>query len=204
MSKLDLGLKIVALRKTGYSYNKIVNELKCSKSIVCYHLGKGQKQKKQQRQIKSRKLNHPFISKLSNFKSRISSNFKDQDKKNKTLNQIIHSKYWSFIMNRKTKKYDKVDYTVQDVVSKVGDNPKCYITGESIDIYKPRTYHFDHIIPISRGGDNSLDNLGLCSKRANLSKSDSTLEEHIEYCKSVLLHQGYKIHRELPLGLEPR
>lgn len=79
-------------------------------------------------------------------------------------------------------------FSVDDVIAKFGDNPSCYLTGQPIDISKPRTYSFDHIIPKSRGGDNSLDNLGLCTKAANQAKNDMTLDEFINSCKQVVKH----------------
>ena len=82
--------------------------------------------------------------------------------------------------------YGAPNFTVDDVIKKFGKSPKCYITGESIDIQKPRTYHFDHITPRSKGGDNSIDNLGICTKKANLSKNDMTYEEFVEFCQSVV------------------
>jgi 5-methylcytosine-specific restriction endonuclease McrA len=85
----------------------------------------------------------------------------------------------------------KSTFTVKDVIEKFGENPICYLTGEQIDINKPRTYHFDHIIPRSRGGDSSIDNLGICTKRANLAKHDMTPDEFEHLCKRVLEHNGY-------------
>lgn len=41
----ELSSKILELRKLGYSYNKITQELKCSKGTVAYHCGTGQKAK---------------------------------------------------------------------------------------------------------------------------------------------------------------
>ena len=67
--------------------------------------------------------------------------------------------------------------------------------GEQLDITKPRDYVFDHMIPRSRGGDNSLDNLGLCTKQANMAKSDLTPEEFIQFCKKVLEYNGYTVNK---------
>ena len=46
--------KIIALRKKGYSYDKIVKTLGCAKSTVAYHLGIGQKEKAIIRSLKRR------------------------------------------------------------------------------------------------------------------------------------------------------
>lgn len=87
------------------------------------------------------------------------------------------------------------DFTTKEVLQKIGDNPVCYLTGLPIDLSKPRSYHFDHIIPTSRGGSNDIDNLGICSKEANLSKRDLTPDEFINLCKLVLEHNGYNVEK---------
>jgi hypothetical protein len=38
--------------------------------------------------------------------------------------------------------------------------------------WNPRKYHIDHIVPISRGGDNSVRNLRVVEKERNLRKGD--------------------------------
>jgi 5-methylcytosine-specific restriction endonuclease McrA len=103
-------------------------------------------------------------------------------------------------INKKLYKFQKDNtmdkFTVQDVKDKLGEHPVCYLTGEQIDINKPNTYQFDHIIPRSRGGQSTLDNLGICTKRANLSKSDMTPDEFFNFCKIVLENQGYKVTKD--------
>lgn len=83
--------------------------------------------------------------------------------------------------------------TIEDIINKFGENPKCYLTGTSIDINNPSTFEFDHIIPVSRGGTSSLDNLGICIKQANRAKERMTPDEFFNLCKLVLENQGYKI-----------
>lgn len=79
-------------------------------------------------------------------------------------------------------------FTLEDVIDKVGENPLCYLTGQPIDISKPSTYEFDHIIPKSRGGTNQLDNLGVCLKLANRAKDSMTPDEFLNLCKLVVSH----------------
>ena len=50
---------------------------------------------------------------------------------------------------------------------------------------------------ISRGGSSELDNLGICTKKANQMKSDMTPDELISMCKLILIHHGYTINKEL-------
>ena len=83
--------------------------------------------------------------------------------------------------------------TLDDLIAHIGDSPICYLTGRTIDITKPRTYQFDHKLPRSKGGENSLDNLGITTKEANQAKHNMTEEEFVQLCKDVLVHRGYSI-----------
>jgi len=175
--------KIVELRSQGKTYNEIRKLLGCSISTISYHCGKEQKSKKRSRDIKY--INkHPYLSKLKHFKSK---KYIESNKKlSCTVKQLLRLKIRKFTMS-------EVNISVEDIIKKFGENPKCYLTGTPIDIHKPRTYQFDHIQPASRGGTNTIDNLGICTKQANMSKSDMTLEELIEFCKQVLVNHGYNI-----------
>lgn len=82
------------------------------------------------------------------------------------------------------------NFSVQDVIDKFGEDTTCYLTGEPINIYNTKSYEFDHKIPKSRGGDNSLENLGICTTRVNQAKKDLTIEEFISMCKSVAKYSG--------------
>lgn len=77
-------------------------------------------------------------------------------------------------------------FTLAELKAKIGDNPRCYLTGEPIDLSKPNTYCFDHIIPRCRGGTNKLDNLGLSTIVANYCKYTMTYDEFIAICKQVI------------------
>lgn len=183
--------EILRLRAEGFSYNKIVDILGCSKSTVSFHCGEGQKEKYQNRQVKNRAKEHPFKGKLERFiyrKQKILM-LKNIKSKNELL---IYQKIIFFHKNRKAKGYESMSFNLNDIITKFGENTKCYLTGKDIDIYQPKTYNFDHIIPVSKGGTNTLDNLGICTKVANQSKSDLSLEEFYRLCEDVLKHRDSK------------
>jgi CRISPR/Cas system Type II protein with McrA/HNH and RuvC-like nuclease domain len=61
----------------------------------------------------------------------------------------------------------------------------CRYTGDILDWKRPEECQVDHIIPRSRGGENTLENLQIISKKANQAKGDMTHEEFIEFIKLV-------------------
>lgn len=184
---------ILELRKQGLTYDQIVEKTGCSKGTISYHCNPICKAKTRQRTKKYRSENS-YIQKIDNFLSRKQ---KVQKIKSQSLNtkQVLKVKLEAFFRKRKSKtmSYVKPTISIQDVVNKFGDKPKCYLTGQELDIQSPRTYNFDHIIPVSKGGPNSLDNLGICTRDANTAKNDMLLDDFIELCKRVLLNQGYEI-----------
>lgn len=190
--KRSIKNQILLLRSQGKSYNEICNKLNCSKGAVSYHLGDTQKEKTLIR-TRKRRLN-PIVSKLESFnnsKPRVLT-------KGKPLwgnYRILYLKLKAFFRDRKTMIPDKLPITIDQLINKIGPEPKCYLTGQLLDLNKAREFAFDHIIPVSRGGQNTLDNLGLCTKIANASKTDMTLDEYINLCKNVLENFGYKVSK---------
>jgi len=80
-------------------------------------------------------------------------------------------------------------FTPADVIAKFGPNPKCVFTGRPIDYKNPTTYHFDHIIPRSKGGANTIDNLQLTCPEANYAKSKMDDKTFITMCQEVAAYQ---------------
>jgi 5-methylcytosine-specific restriction endonuclease McrA len=172
--------QILKLRNEGKSYREIEKILGCSRSTISYHCGDGSKDKCQARQRKLRRENC-LLTKLNTFKGR-------KDKR-------IYDKVCSFQRangGRKKIKREK-NFSIDDVLKKVGESPKCYLTGRTIDIQQPRTYSFDHVIPRSRGGKNELDNLELACKEVNIAKNDLFVDEFLKLCIDTLEHNGYTV-----------
>lgn len=179
----NLKPKIIELREQGYSYNQIVKTLGCSKGTVAFHLGKGQKEKYRTRREKYRKSN-PLRNKYHRFVADTKTT-KDIYPMKPNIKKILKSKRDTFSYNSKTGEYNYM-FTLEELEQKLGDNPKCYLTGKEIDLSKSRSYSLDHIIPRSKGGDNSIDNCGLSCREANQAKSDLSLEDFISLCQSVV------------------
>lgn len=182
-----LKTEILFLRSQNKTYNEICNILHCSKSLVSYYCNVDGKIKKDLRQKRFRKKSHPFLSKIYFFTKR-KRGVKSYRGRSCNFRQLLNSKLKNFKGKNMT-----INFTVDDVIKKFGESPKCSLTGQPIDIGSPRTYQFDHKIPVSRGGDNSLENLQILTRQANLAKSDLTNDEFIHLCKQVLENTGYNV-----------
>lgn len=166
--------EILKLRSEGKTYKQIQKELGCSLSTVCYYCGENQPEKIKNRTrenlktlrgiLKRKKDNFSFISR--NRKIRIQTN---------------------------TKRRESLKFSSKEFREKVTSNPVCYLTGRKIDLLSPKTYQCDHIFPVVKGGGCSLENMGLTCKEANVAKGELTLDEFIQLCKEVLLHNGYDV-----------
>jgi 5-methylcytosine-specific restriction endonuclease McrA len=60
---------------------------------------------------------------------------------------------------------------------------KCAITGWELT---PKTASPDHVIPISRGGTHSIENLQIVHARVNVCKGALLMEEFIDVCRAVV------------------
>lgn len=182
---MSLGSKILKLREQGKSYKQIKDKLGCSKGTISYHCGKGQKLKNLQRKRKYKENGDKIVvSRVYDFQCdrRIRDKSKDFQRKR-------------CLENGQSKRKRTITFNWQDVIEKFGWETHCYLTGRPINIKSSKEYHFDHIIPVSKGGSNNLDNLGIACREANRAKDVLSVEEFINLCKEVLEHNGYKIKK---------
>ena len=168
---------ILKLRSEGKSYNEIKKELGCSKSTIAYHCGDGQKIKNRDRARRHRKK--PLVAKLETFKAK---SFKNK------IRDFQRREGSTLSSDQK-----EFNFTVEDVIRKMGKQPMCYLSGEVINIEDFKSFHFDHIKPASKGGLNTLKNLGILSASVNKMKHDLTVEEFIDKCVQILTHLGYTV-----------
>lgn len=186
--KTELEIKIIELRELGYSYNKISDILKCSKGTISYYAGKGQKEKTRIRLEKFRNFDRIGI-KIERF-LRIYEKCTKKEQSKKNYLEILNVKITNFCKDRKTKMKKKL-FSTKDLLNKIGENPKCYLTGRPVDIIQHRTYQLDHIVPASKGGENTLENCNIACKEANMAKSNMSHDDFIALCKEVVEHNGY-------------
>jgi hypothetical protein len=92
--------------------------------------------------------------------------------------------------NSKGKNLYGIEYTIEDVIAKFGLTPKCYLSGIEFNLLEPNGYHLDHIFPKSRGGTNSLENMGILWGDLNLFKLDMSISYLLYRMRVVLEYQG--------------
>lgn len=182
--------QILELRQAGKSYKQIRQILGCSAGTIAYHCGAGQKEKDRERKKKFRDK-VAILSKVNNFQ--------DTDRKH------IRNKSDDFqrerIMNGRAKLGARdITFKWQDVIEKFGWETTCYLTGRKIELKESKSYQFDHVIPVSKGGSKTIDNLGICCREANQAKHDMFVDELLNLCKEILEHNGYEVRKNQPIG----
>jgi len=188
-----LNKKIIALRQKQYSYRQITKKLGCSISTVSYALRKKTRDKVKKKMEAFPLHEKKILNKIYCFKN---SHLSDKPKAawyiNKSPRQTAQS-----ISNKASRFQRAMTFNYKDVHAKFGDHFPCALTGRPIDFNKPETYEYDHIQPISRGGDNTLSNLQILCPEANQAKGRLTDQEFIELCKEVVIHAGHRIYKPI-------
>lgn len=172
--------EILRLHNEGKSYPQISKILNCGIGTISYHLNPNVKQATKANRDKFNN-NNPLARKAYAYR------YKRKVFGNKTRDYLRRS---HVVKKSQTKSPKNPSFTYQDLLQHFGNNPTCYLTGEHIDLTKTDTYVFDHKVPVSKGGFNTLENLGLTTVKANAMKSDMLLEELYDMCEKVLRKAG--------------
>lgn len=157
---------------------QIAELLGCSVSLVSTFLLGAPKRRHVRERERERHLANPEIS-------------KQKYKRNTLYYKIVH--FSREYIKGGNGPYGAPTFTKEQLLSK--NSGICYLTGRSLDLSDSSSYRLDHIIPKSKGGDNSLDNCELTCTQANTAKNDMSLDEFIKLCKDVLEHNGYTVTR---------
>ena len=176
--------EILKLRSEGKSYDEIVKLLGCSKSTISYYCNPSYKTNAKKRNAKNKKEN-----KLSSKVER----FKRANRRLKSKSERFQHRDNSFKGNRKPYDKEYMKFNWKDIFTMIEENPKCYLTGDKLDLENQNNIALDHKVPVSKGGSNELSNLGICTSIANQSKSSMTVEEYIQLCIKVLTNFGYTV-----------
>ena len=179
---------ILRLRAEGKSYREIESELGCSKGTIAYHLGEGQKEKTLKRNAKNPRPNGRFKKKVDHWLTHKPITSRQVGSAYRSHKRRVQDKIQGF-HRRDTERLPR-QFTYDEVIDHIKDYENCYLTGRPIDVNDCSTFHFDHIIPRSRGGSNDLDNLGVVTPEANYAKRDLPLEDFIELCVDVVTYWG--------------
>ena len=159
----------------SFGYKKIAKIVGCAPNTVKYYLLPDSKEKNNIRQNRRRK-HCPILKKMNDFKY----------KKSKHAAQFKVLGFLKRIKGCTAPFIEEKNFTLGDVLLKIGTEPKCFLTGKSIDINDSSSYSFDHLTPVSKGGLNTLDNLVITSRIANQAKYNLPLDEFIKLCRDVV------------------
>ena len=172
--------QILKLRSEGYTYIQIAEKVGCAYSTVSYYLSGTVRENARKRSIKNKK----------HWKERSKGRPPDP------LTVAIQQKLQNFNCDNRsgsTKKSYPTQISTRELRERLLASPVCYLTGKHIDLLDKSTWSLDHIIPRSKGGINSKENMGLVCSSANRCKHDLYLEDFLTLCKTVLENFGYEV-----------
>ena len=183
----NLYKNILLLHNKSKTYTEIAQELSCARNSVVYYLSDKEKARRKDYYKKNHKYTPVSKEASRTYLQRYITKWGSRAYLSKKLAQFRTNG------NRQRNKIQIKDFNIDDLLAKLENKHICYLTGMPIDLTKTNTYVLDHIIPSSKGGSNSLSNLGLSSKDVNRAKSDKTPQEFFALCKQVLEYNGYTV-----------
>jgi len=79
--------------------------------------------------------------------------------------------------------------TINGIIEQLGDPEKCHISGALITWKEASP---DHVVPLSRGGARTLDNVKWAHRDCNMMKHGLPMEEFMEWMKKIQTYQRNK------------
>ena len=193
MMNKNLKTQIIELRKKGLTYDQIKKKLNCSKSTISFHCNDKSKEKTYIRQRKRRK-NKPLEKKIESFLRTKNINNIDKTTIYESYSDRLKIKTWNFTRAQK-RSYGERMFNETELINKIGTTPKCYLTGRPINLNQSKSYALDHVVPRSKGGNNSIDNCEIACIEANKAKHNMSYDEFVQLCKEVVEYHNIKLKR---------
>jgi len=108
-----------------------------------------------------------------------------QKAKNKKFRILFPERYRAYANNYTLRKKNAMgNFSNNDIKNKlIKQNNKCYWCNCKLD----NKYQIDHIVPLSKGGTNYLENIAITCISCNASKSDKMPDEWERYLKNVVI-----------------
>jgi hypothetical protein len=165
--------KIIKLRK--FSLQKIK---RCTGETIVYIMEflKIIKDKRKKRNLLKQAINkikYRDIAKIHFYKTR-----------EILLSHPLSSKLQSFFKKHSYNTTSNEDL-IKEFIKRYGVYPKCELTGKLINLNLSHTYELDHIIPISKGGESTFENMQIVLSSVNRMKAHYDLDEFITICNLV-------------------
>jgi 5-methylcytosine-specific restriction endonuclease McrA len=170
----ELEQQVKDLRLQNFTYRQIAGKVGCSLGVIGSildgtHIAYGTKEKKPPKKYVYVHNATPTVKRIISLRL---GNFRGRQKDGSTGRKNSY-------------------LSTQAVLDKIGSNPICYLSGRSLDLNDRKSFALDHIIPATKGGDNSLDNLDIVHSDVNKAKNNLLNEEFIQLCLDVVTHNGY-------------
>ena len=127
---------------------------------------------------------------LSEFRKRSNQNgYQSYCKKCESvhINRETPNAYWTKLRGNLRRSYGEFNATATEIKNTLGEPNICHICGGLIESRKDA--ELDHVIPLSKGGKTSLDNLKWAHKLCNRMKHDLCLDEMVEHIEKILNYQ---------------